>query len=159
MTFGSSRPTKDSVGSGSWTLLELKMPRMQLLYWLLFVGKWWDMSLFFKVMVGVYGPREIARRSDFSMRGNISCDLKFSPFACRSRRGHQVCNASHYFKNTHTFLPYFKNSEYRCLTRLKYLPTCANTHKKQCFGCRPLLSLDQDQSFVSQRKMFDKKLS
>jgi len=42
-----------------------------------------------KVMVGVYGPREIPKRSDFSMKGIISCEFKFAPFACKARRGHQ----------------------------------------------------------------------
>ncbi|XP_023348880.1 exosome complex component MTR3-like [Eurytemora carolleeae] len=43
-----------------------------------------------KVMVGVYGPREIPKRSDFSMKGVLSCEFKFAPFACKTRRGHQV---------------------------------------------------------------------
>jgi exosome complex component MTR3 len=43
-----------------------------------------------KVMVGVYGPREIPKRSDFSMKGLLSCEFKFAPFACKTRRGHQA---------------------------------------------------------------------
>jgi len=43
-----------------------------------------------KVMVGVYGPREIARRSDFSMKGLLTCEFKFAPFACVTRRAHQA---------------------------------------------------------------------
>jgi len=43
-----------------------------------------------KVMVGVYGPREIARRSDFSMKGLLTCEFKFAPFACITRRAHQA---------------------------------------------------------------------
>jgi len=43
-----------------------------------------------KVMVGVYGPREIQKRSDFTMKGLISCEFKFAPFACTSRRAHQA---------------------------------------------------------------------
>jgi len=43
-----------------------------------------------KLMVGVYGPREIARRSDFSMKGILTCEFKFAPFACLTRRGHQA---------------------------------------------------------------------
>eukprot|EP00088_Acartia_fossae_P041857 TRINITY_DN4381_c1_g1_i1.p1 TRINITY_DN4381_c1_g1~~TRINITY_DN4381_c1_g1_i1.p1 ORF type:complete len:268 (-),score=39.79 TRINITY_DN4381_c1_g1_i1:107-910(-) len=42
-----------------------------------------------KVEVGVYGPREIPKRSDFSMKGILSCEMKFAPFACSTRRGHQ----------------------------------------------------------------------
>lgn len=42
-----------------------------------------------KVMVGVYGPREIPKRSDFSMKGAITCEFKFAPFSCRTRRNHQ----------------------------------------------------------------------
>jgi len=42
-----------------------------------------------KVEVAVYGPREIIRRSDFTMKGKISCELKFAPFASTTRRGHQ----------------------------------------------------------------------
>jgi len=43
-----------------------------------------------KLMVGVYGPREIPRRSDFSMKGVLTCEFKFAPFSCLSRRGHQA---------------------------------------------------------------------
>jgi exosome complex component MTR3 len=43
-----------------------------------------------KLMVGVYGPREIPRRSDFSMKGVLTCEVKFCPFSCRPRRGHQT---------------------------------------------------------------------
>jgi len=42
-----------------------------------------------KVMVGVYGPREIPKRSDFSMKGSITCEFKFAPFSCETRRAHQ----------------------------------------------------------------------
>jgi len=42
-----------------------------------------------KVEVAVYGPREIPKRSDFSMKGILSCELKYAPFACATRRGHQ----------------------------------------------------------------------
>jgi len=42
-----------------------------------------------KVEVAVYGPREISRRSEFTMKGKISCELKFAPFASSTRRGHQ----------------------------------------------------------------------
>merc|ERR1719290_822197 len=43
-----------------------------------------------KVMVGVYGPREVALRRDFSMRGQLTAELKFAPFACTARRGQQA---------------------------------------------------------------------
>ena len=43
-----------------------------------------------KVMVGVYGPREVQKRSDFSMAGALTAELKFAPFACSKRRGQQA---------------------------------------------------------------------
>ena len=43
-----------------------------------------------KVMVGVYGPREVQKRSDFSMAGVLTAELKFAPFACITRRGQQA---------------------------------------------------------------------
>lgn len=43
-----------------------------------------------KVMVGVYGPREVQLRRDFSMRGQLTAELKFAPFACAARRGQQA---------------------------------------------------------------------
>jgi len=43
-----------------------------------------------KVMVGVYGPREVAHRRDFSMAGQLTASLKFAPFACLNRRGQQA---------------------------------------------------------------------
>ena len=43
-----------------------------------------------KVMVGVFGPREVQRRSDFSMAGVLTAELKFAPFACTTRRGQQA---------------------------------------------------------------------
>ena len=36
-----------------------------------------------------YGPREVTRREDFSMMGQLMCELKFATFSCRKRRGHQ----------------------------------------------------------------------
>ena len=42
------------------------------------------------VMVGVFGPREVQRRSDFSMGGVLTADLKFDPFDCTTRRGQQA---------------------------------------------------------------------
>ncbi|KAL8597405.1 hypothetical protein ACOMHN_022314 [Nucella lapillus] len=41
-----------------------------------------------KVVCAVYGPREVARREDFSIQGQINCDVKFAPFSCRVRRPH-----------------------------------------------------------------------
>ena len=43
-----------------------------------------------KVMVGVYGPREVQRRSDFRMEGVLTAELKYAPFACDTRRGQQA---------------------------------------------------------------------
>ncbi|KAK2175858.1 hypothetical protein NP493_702g03026 [Ridgeia piscesae] len=42
-----------------------------------------------KVICAVYGPREVTRREDFSMMGQLMCELKFATFSCRKRRGHQ----------------------------------------------------------------------
>jgi len=39
-----------------------------------------------KVMCGVYGPREIPRRSDFSMNGVLSCSFSRAPFASPKRQ-------------------------------------------------------------------------
>ena len=35
-----------------------------------------------------YGPREVTRREDFSMKGQLMCELKFATFSCQKRRGH-----------------------------------------------------------------------
>jgi exosome complex component MTR3 len=43
-----------------------------------------------KLMAAVYGPREVAHRRDFSMRGQLTAELKFAPFACKTRRGQQA---------------------------------------------------------------------
>jgi len=42
-----------------------------------------------KVICSVYGPREIAKRLDFRINGQIYCDFKFAPFACKLRKGFQ----------------------------------------------------------------------
>jgi len=39
-----------------------------------------------KVICAVYGPREIPRRSDFSMRGILNCTFERAPFASHQRR-------------------------------------------------------------------------
>ncbi|XP_064482581.1 exosome complex component MTR3-like [Ornithodoros turicata] len=39
-----------------------------------------------KVVCSVYGPREIARRKDFTLRGQVNCDLRFAPYSCHIRR-------------------------------------------------------------------------
>lgn len=41
-----------------------------------------------KVVCAVYGPREVSRREDFRMLGQLSCDLKFAPFSCHVRHQH-----------------------------------------------------------------------
>merc|ERR1739844_624800 len=41
-----------------------------------------------KIMCGVYGPREIPRRSDFSMKGVLSCSFDRAPFASPKRLGY-----------------------------------------------------------------------
>jgi len=42
-----------------------------------------------KVICAVYGPREIQRREDFSLKGQLTCDFKFMTFSCKKRRQHQ----------------------------------------------------------------------
>ncbi|XP_019618805.1 PREDICTED: exosome complex component MTR3-like [Branchiostoma belcheri] len=41
-----------------------------------------------KVIAAVYGPREISRREEFTMKGRLCCELKFATFSCRQRRQH-----------------------------------------------------------------------
>ena len=36
-----------------------------------------------------YGPREVTRREDFSMKGQLMCEFKFATFSCQLRRTHQ----------------------------------------------------------------------
>ncbi|CAL1538468.1 unnamed protein product [Lymnaea stagnalis] len=45
-----------------------------------------------KVICAVYGPREVLRREDFSLKGQLTCDFKFTTFSCRLRRQHQQDN-------------------------------------------------------------------
>ena len=37
-------------------------------------------------MVGVFGPKEVQRRSDFSVTGQLTVEFKFAPFACEGGR-------------------------------------------------------------------------
>ena len=39
-----------------------------------------------KVIVGVHGPREIPRRSDFSMKGVLACHVQLAPFSAAASR-------------------------------------------------------------------------
>lgn len=39
-----------------------------------------------KVICSVYGPREIARRKDFTLRGQVNCELRFAQYSCPIRR-------------------------------------------------------------------------
>ncbi|KAK2162621.1 hypothetical protein LSH36_95g06000 [Paralvinella palmiformis] len=45
-----------------------------------------------KVLCAVYGPREVTRREDFSMKGQLKCELKFATFSRRYRCQHQSDN-------------------------------------------------------------------
>ncbi|XP_046461794.1 exosome complex component MTR3-like [Daphnia pulex] len=45
-----------------------------------------------KLVCGVYGPREVQKKSDFSLNGQLFCEFKFAPFSCQKRRGHQQDN-------------------------------------------------------------------
>ena len=38
------------------------------------------------MIVGVWGPREVQRRSDFSMSGSLTAEFKFAPFSRRAQR-------------------------------------------------------------------------
>lgn len=40
-----------------------------------------------KVIVGVFGPKEVQKRSEFSVSGSLSTEFKFAPFSCETRRG------------------------------------------------------------------------
>jgi len=43
-----------------------------------------------KIICAVYGPREVTRREDFSMQGQLNCEIKFATFSSsKKRRGHQ----------------------------------------------------------------------
>ena len=42
-----------------------------------------------KVLCSVHGPRDTVRRREFQLMGQISAEVKFAPFACQRRRGHQ----------------------------------------------------------------------
>lgn len=39
-----------------------------------------------KIICAVYGPREIARRRDFTFKGQINCEFKFAQYSCPVRR-------------------------------------------------------------------------
>lgn len=41
-----------------------------------------------KVVCSVYGPREIARRKDFTFKGQINCEFRFAQYSCPIRRQH-----------------------------------------------------------------------
>ncbi|XP_046859249.1 exosome complex component MTR3-like [Xenia sp. Carnegie-2017] len=39
-----------------------------------------------KVICSVYGPRESLRRQEFRMKGKLTCEIKYAPFSCKTRR-------------------------------------------------------------------------
>lgn len=41
-----------------------------------------------KIICAVYGPREVTRREDFSMKGQLNCEIKFATFSGVIRRQH-----------------------------------------------------------------------
>lgn len=45
-----------------------------------------------KIICAVYGPREIVKRLDFSINGQLYCEFKYATFACRLRRQFQQDN-------------------------------------------------------------------
>ncbi|XP_060590214.1 exosome complex component MTR3-like [Ruditapes philippinarum] len=42
-----------------------------------------------KVICAVYGPRAVIRKEEFSMKGQLSCEFKFTTFSCARRRQYQ----------------------------------------------------------------------
>ncbi|KAF5294098.1 hypothetical protein FQR65_LT10922 [Abscondita terminalis] len=42
-----------------------------------------------KVVVSVYDPREIPKKTDYSLKGELYCVFKFAPFSCLNRKGYQ----------------------------------------------------------------------
>lgn len=45
-----------------------------------------------KAICAVYGPREVQRREDFSLKGQLTCEFRFATFALQQRRQHQMDN-------------------------------------------------------------------
>ncbi|KAJ9593208.1 hypothetical protein L9F63_015253, partial [Diploptera punctata] len=43
-----------------------------------------------KVICSAFDPREIPRKSDYSVNGELYCEFKFAPFSCTKWRGHQA---------------------------------------------------------------------
>ena len=41
------------------------------------------------IIIYRYGPREVIKKEEFSMKGQLSCEFKFATFSCRERRGYQ----------------------------------------------------------------------
>lgn len=39
-----------------------------------------------------YGPREVMKKEEFSMKGQLTCEFKFATFSCRVRRQYQQDN-------------------------------------------------------------------
>lgn len=42
-----------------------------------------------KCICAVYGPREVTKREEFSMQGQLLCEVKYATFSCALRRKHQ----------------------------------------------------------------------
>ncbi|PSN29919.1 Exosome complex component MTR3 [Blattella germanica] len=42
-----------------------------------------------KVICSAFDPREIPRKSDYSLNGELYCEFKFAPFSCSKWKGHQ----------------------------------------------------------------------
>ena len=39
-----------------------------------------------KIMVGVFGPKEVQRRSEFTVTGQLTVEFEFAPFSCEGGR-------------------------------------------------------------------------
>lgn len=42
-----------------------------------------------KVICAVYGPRAVVKKEEFSMKGQLTCEFKFTTFSCEKRRQYQ----------------------------------------------------------------------
>ncbi|KAL4234506.1 Nuclear receptor coactivator 7 [Mactra antiquata] len=45
-----------------------------------------------KVICAVYGPRAVIKKEEFSMKGQLRCDFKYTTFSCKYRRQYQQDN-------------------------------------------------------------------
>lgn len=41
-----------------------------------------------KIICSVYGPREVMRRKDFQINGQLYCEFKYAPYSCQTRQSY-----------------------------------------------------------------------